>query len=295
MLHSRGSLTLSALLALSCSTGSHSSSEQTHTAAIAAVLPGLHIAAGDLLHGDSSLRLRMFRYHSTQASWPYGTGFAVFDPRNRLLWTRMHDGDFAPHTVQLADFDGDARTDIFMLAGEEDVFETHVFLNRVAVDAFALSNFARGFSSDEVYAAVLDFNQDGHPELLLPEKQGGEIGQAQVDCGAPFRDGPLAREVIDEYNRVVGPFDALNFRYGMDSYRAMNLFMLDSIRIFSASSEQRWVSRDFREHLAWRVRLLDSARDIIDSRCRHRVDAVLAYLTSLLPDSTAGDPRVPAP
>ncbi len=142
------------LVALGCSTPeSRVSTSPSDSAAVAVAAPGLSLR---FLESDSSvsadgLRARRFSYTRTDGRWPYGWGLAVFSREpGALRWLHLMIGDSPVHAPQLVDLDGDARSDLFAHAGEETDFNTYIFLNRIAVDAFAVSNFGLGLRTDEV-------------------------------------------------------------------------------------------------------------------------------------------------
>jgi hypothetical protein len=244
-------------------------------------LPGLRILGLDTVQqADSQLRVRRFGFNSAGSEWPFGGGVAVFDARTReLLWIHLLNGNTGAHTIALKDFDGDKRSDVFYYAGQEEDFETTVLLNRVARPSYAFSNFTVGYSDDHSYDPLFDFDGDGRPELLVPEAQDrlSDTDDAP-DCEAPMRDGPLAAEVKSEYRRLAGGLDSVNFRYGVEFYPLMNMFMLDRIRILSLATTPFPVTSRFRDHLAWRIRMLERVRPLADETCHRRIDDVLTYL-----------------
>ena len=245
-------------------------------------LPGLRILGfHTTTRADSQIRVRTFGFNSAESEWPFGGGVAVFDARtSELLWIHLLNGNRGAHTIAVRDFDGDKRSDVFYYAGQEEDFETTVLLNRVARPSYAFSNFTIGYSDGHSYDPLFDFDGDGRPELLVPEAQdrSSDTADEAPDCEAAMRDGSLAAEVQTEYRRLAGGLDSVNFRYGIESYPLINMFMLDRIRILSMVGTDRLVTSRFRDHLAWRIRMLERLRPLADEACHRRIDDVLAYL-----------------
>ncbi len=254
------------------------------TEQVAALLPGLRIGWQDTtLPGGVPYGLLRFGYTSEGSDWPYGTGLAVLDRTSEaLVWVYQHHGSFGPHTFEWADFDGDGRQDLFLLAGFEDVFQTHIYLNRIASSQFGLSNFAIGYRNDEMYAVVMDFDGDSLPELLIHEPRDDEDSIERIRCGGISSFDDLAAEVTAEYERLVGTFDRFNYKYGVASYPVINMFVTNRIRIRQLHTRNRWVTKEFKEHLRWRLDVLDRFRSRLAPECLAPVDSTRSYLMNLL-------------
>ena len=251
------------------------------SSSIAAELPGLSISVDSGAITDTTLRLRTFAFRSTQGEWPAGGGIAVFTRGGKLAWLHLANAELRPHTIGLADFDADGRSDIAYYAGAEETFETTVFLNRMARDGFAISNFALAWQDHLAYDPILDFDGNGKPELLMPKPRIREMGE-EVDgpfCAGALSEPPLRDEVRAEYFRLAGQFDSLNFRYGSDAYPEMNMMMLDTVLIMSLADPDRRVTKKFRKHLDWRINVLKRAREKEPAACHRQIDALIAYLT----------------
>jgi hypothetical protein len=196
-------------------------------------------------------------------AWPYGNGFAVADRASgEVLWIYLHNGDCPPHEIRWLDFDGDGREDIFFHAGFEDVFTTHLYLNRVRSSRYAVSHFAQAYENDDVYAVVVDLDADGRPELLAPDAYLPE----DDPCAAAFAEVAAASEAWnEEYRRVAGRFadpDA-----GPD---ALNLFSKPEIVSFGPPPGEEAVTR----HLQVRERLIAESLDALPAPCRARAEPV---------------------
>ena len=221
-----------------------------------------------------------FEFESQKHAWPYGTGLGIRSSSGHVLWLLLHPGDYPPHQVHWADFDADGQQDAFFNAGFEEVFETHIYLNRIASDRFAVSNFATGFVDATVYAVVVDMDADGFPELLLPEAQ-TDRPEDQLNC-TYYEDTAIRREAAAEYERLAGQFDALNFRYGVDTFPVFALQLDEKIRLFRLYGDARWVTHAFPEHLRWRIGMLRRMRAGQPPECAARLDSTIEYLMEAL-------------
>jgi hypothetical protein len=247
------------------------------------VTPGLQLEF-DPKRVDASgpYALHRFSYRS-RGPWPYGEGFAVVSPRSKIvLWVYLHHGDFPPHEIRWARFDEDDKPDLFFHAGYEDVAGTYVFVDNVAADAFGLTNFIPEYENKEVYAVVLDFEGDGRPELLEPEAW----SDVMDDCASEFQAFERSsRELREEYQRLAGPFDSWNLKFGVpeDPQFALSLFERVTIKNVARGTE----TEQIREHMRWRVRTLLSAKPRLSASCRERVDGIVAYLEETLGEHVA--------
>ena len=176
--------------------------------------------------GSGELGIRRFGYVSRQSASPYGEGFAVWSHKSStVLWLYLHDGDFPPHQVHWADFDGNRPEDLFFYAGFEDVATTHLYLNRIASDTYGVSQFARGYSNDEVYATVVDMDGNGRPELLVPDRYFDE----DDPCASELHELEANNaDVQEEYRRLANGYGHFNF----DS----DLFLFRSVQVISVGA-----------------------------------------------------------
>ena len=275
---------VAAFLILASCTSRPPADTPSPTDQVASLLPGLRIAWLDSTRADSGpYGLLHFAYTSEGSDWPHGRGLAIWDRTSAApVWIYQHHGDFGPHTFEWGDFDGDGRQDLFLLAGFEDVFQTSIYLNRIASSQFGLSNFAIGYRNDDVYTPVLDFDGDSLPELLITEPQGDADNIDILRCRGILGFDDLAAEIAAEYARLVGTFDRFNYRYGMSNYAGINMSITDRIRILQLHPRRRWVTREFPEHLRWRLDVLDRFRNRLAAPCLAPVDSTRSYLMSLL-------------
>lgn len=247
---------------------------------VAAQLPGVtfHLDSGAIT--DSAFRLRTFGFRQGASDGPAGSGIAIFRPAGSLAWIHLENGEPRPHSIELADFDGDGRRDIFYHAGQDDQFQTTVLLNRMTSKGFAVANFIEAHRDDRAYDAILDFDGDGTPELLVPQPVAIDDSEDAPGCTEGLSIPAIRDSVRAEYRRLAGRFDSLNFRYGMESYPEINLALLDSIRIISLATPERRVTQRHRRHLDWRIGILRQMRASSPPECQRRLDDLIAYLTS---------------
>jgi len=246
---------------------------------ISSLLPGTALyPLGINDASNDQISVSRFGFRLEQSSNDYGTVVTVFDSKSgQLLWAHIVYGDFGPHTIELIDFDGDGRDDLWLLSGFEDVFASHLFMNRIDSDQFSLTSFVPGFASDEVYATLLDFNKDGYPEILVPGNK-VLIDMWEVYNIADAQCFKLSKEIVElakkEYSRLVGRFDFANFDYNMDSYPVHALFLNNKIQIISKYPENKIVTNKYADHVRWRLEVTkkrlsessDSCKNVLSQR-----------------------------
>jgi hypothetical protein len=243
---------------------------------IARLTPGLRLTFQETVSDERApYGVRHFSYGLAPA-WPYGQGFAVVSPAKTVLWIHLHHGDFPPHEIRWADFDGDRAPDLFFHAGFEDVATTQVYLNRVASSSFGVSQFALAYENREVYAIVLDLDADGVAELLVPEPYPDEDDPCRSELRALAE---ARRDVMDEYRRLAGSFDAFNFKFGEPgAYDGLALF--EKVRIEGVG--RSLATKPVADHVRWRLGVLREARSQVSVGCQGGVADAVEHLEALL-------------
>ena len=265
-------LLICGVLICSCTTKPDSATKVKAEDSLTRLLPGLDVKVTRRAAAKAPYPVLYFDYSSRAAKWPYGTGFAVIShDSTNVLWIHLHDGDYPVQEVFWADFDHDGKDDILFHAGYEEVAQSFVYLNRVASDYFAISNFTLGFESREQYASTLDFDHDGFPELLV--SKGDEYGGDDPCLQALSTDTTIRKAEKREYARLVGRFDSFNV-----DYRRGFLDLGDSIQIARLYGEQFWVTDQFRDHLQWRLALARRLADTAPKKCVDRYNQLIKYL-----------------
>jgi hypothetical protein len=229
--------------------------------------------------------LRRFTFVSEPPNeWPYGTGFAVADRTSgEVLWVYLHNGDYAPHEIRWADFDGDGRDDIFFHAGSEDVFTTHLYVNRVASTRYGVSHFAQAYANDDVYAVVVDFDADDRPELIVPETYPSE----DDPCAATFQAVAASNhEWKEEYRQLAGHFDTFNFQFGASAaeYGVLQLFSKLTIVSFGRKPSSGAVVR----HLRLRRNVITASLPALSTPCRARAEQIDRHVVDLIQQYEGG-------
>lgn len=223
--------------------------------------------------------LRRFAFVSAPPhDWPYGMGFAVSDRTSgEVLWIYLHNGDYAPHEIRWADFDGDGRDDIFFYAGSEDVFTTHLYVNRVASTRYGVSHFAQAYANDDVYAVVVDFDGDDRPELIVPEAYPPE----DDPCAATFQAVAASNhEWKEEYRRLASHFDPFNFPFGASAaeYDALQLFLKPTIVSFGRKPSSVAIVT----HLRLRRNAITASLPALPTPCRARAEQIDRHVADLI-------------
>ena len=231
-------------------------------------------------------RTLWFTYQMRGQEWPYGSGFALWldiDGDRAPRWWYLHRGDSGPGQIFWADLNDDRRSDIYFLAGEEDVYSTYLFVNRGDASAFTDSAFTLAYSSENDYSTLVDLDADGTPEII----DSGHPGDQHVDFppGCDILEIPpdVRDDAAREYRRIVGAFGGANFDYGRSGSELEMLHLLDPVRILRArGAGVEDVTRDFPDHLRWRAGLLERLRGAGGGEaCRRAIEEVLGRMEAL--------------
>lgn len=288
-----------ALLAIgACSGGSTADdSSSARSAAVpdtpapltASVVDQLRTRLGDatyhLRHGDTvpSSSLRWAIYHQTRPGDAYArVVWVVSDSTGRIRWV-AHETEYVPHTMLWRDLSGDGLGDVIALSGQEEIFESRVFLQRKPDPARGDSALFRlAYEDTSQYAALVDLDDNGRPELLDPVDFTRAPEDDATECSVEISD-TVKREARDEYERIGRSYHAANFTYGIPDFAVSTLMLLHPLRIlqFEADSAVDATSR-FSDHARWRLRLLEQVRDATPEACRAPVDSVVAYWRRLI-------------
>lgn len=266
-------LTLAAVLTAQQTCASTLSSKNDVEHLLASYIHGAKFYSANKLEVSSKqISVSVIGFQLEQSSSDYGSVISVVDSKSGdLLWVRTVYGDFGPHTIKLIDFDGDNRDDLWVLAGFEDVFSTELFLNRIDSQQFSLTNFVPGFSSQDVYATLLDFNKDGYPEIMFPKGPVTNEGMSdqyieKANC-LSFSD-EVIQLAMEEYYRLVGKFESANFDFNLKSYPAFSLFIDSNVEILSKYPKNKFVTNEYSNHFNWRRDLISKRISESDEGCK---------------------------
>ena len=189
------------------------------------------------------------------------------DNQFQPLWYIQDNSDFPPHTFAYLDFNGDAKKDLLVLGGFEDVSYSKIFLQK-RLATFDQDNFQRAYINHNEYISLFDFEGDGEPsilEIVYPEnydkekeldRQMNYFGLDYVE-DFPLND-PIKATMRAEYARLAIVQGSKNFTYNLpEAYPIWNLRIESPIRILQFEGDEVVdVTTDFPEHLEWRLAIL---------------------------------------
>lgn len=231
---------------------------------------------GDTIPSSS---LRWALYHQTRPGDEFArVVWVVSDSTGRVRWVSRHETEYVPHTMLWKDLSGDGLADVIALGGQEEIFESRVFLQRQPDPAHGDSALFRlAYEDTSQYAALVDLDGNGRPELLDPVDFTRAVDEDEAECGPDVSEA-VSREARSEYDRIGRPYHAANFTYGIPDFAFTTLMLLHPLRIvqFDGDTAIDATSR-FPDHARWRVRLLEQVRDATPSACRAPVDSVVGY------------------
>jgi len=183
-----------------------------------------------------------------------------------VVWTaRSHEvtaqdlspWEIAAHTVLRLDLDGDGDADYLLRYDEEDYFGSSVLVAEGPTNSHTDPSL-RVALRQEVgpYVSLVGTDLDRPPVLLV----------ARSDPRAAPCDGlmilaipdDVAARAVEEYERLAGPLDSLNFQYGgMPQAGMFNLGLTREVRFLGLrDGELSDLSGQFREHFEWRASVL---------------------------------------
>lgn len=254
---------------------------------IKALLPGVDLSFDAFAAtGSSALTLETFSYKSQDRRTPYGYGFGVVKSDSRqLLWIHLIPGDYAPHHLGWADFDGDKREDLVVHFGEEEPIGTQVIFDRLAVDHFALTNFAVGLSVDDAYAVVVEDPRDNLPDLLVPVEPRPQV-DFENQCLSDEGRKQLRELVASEFLRVSGRFSGLSVD-GSEISDTPDMFLFELVKFVNVR-DGWWneVTQRHLEHVRWRIATLRAIRPEIGAECSGNIDRLISDLVELEQQAT---------
>lgn len=245
------------------------------------------VSTGGAVPG-TGLREAWIEYRPRRGEWPYGTALLLWREEPVEVVARVrHDGDFRPHGVLWTDLDGDGRSDLWFLAGEEEVFETYAYLNRIGDAAGPREALVPAYRNLNDYSTLLDVDGDGIAEILDSGHAGDEhVGMPECEGAELPRD--LRADAVAAYGELAGRFGDDNFEYAMEREVAAPwlLHLGDPVRLLSLrGGELRDVSRDHPGALRRLRALTVQRRDAVDEdACRARIDEGIAGIDRLLSD-----------
>lgn len=185
-------------------------------------------------------------------------GFMIWEDGDeaRHVWSRVRAGPL-PHHFAWVDFDGDAREDLIVLSGQEDVAWTEIYVNQEK--KFQLLLF-----SEKEYGVVVDADRDEKADIFLASRREDE-NNACSSLGFP---PTLAGQIKDKYQSISAKYKDVNYTYDMpEEHPVLNMYMLQKIQILKYAPRQKKMidqTSQFQDHIAWRINILEKVLKIKD-------------------------------
>lgn len=230
----------------------------------------------------------VYSYTSKKKNRPYGYLYVLWNQvTSNAVWALDWFGDFQPHSISWLDFNNDGKKDLFFFAGFEDVFSTHIYLWNVKTSKFDAKNFIKAYSNWNDYSVVLDFENDGHQEIL----DSGYSGNERVDiyCGQDEFERPLIpaevkSKMANEYRKLAGSLDEINFTYNLpEIYPVWAIGIFNPFRIYRIENSKLIdVSHTYLNHLQWRRDMLNDIRKVNKEPCSRLVDKAIKHIDKLI-------------
>lgn len=180
---------------------------------------------------------------------------------------------YPPHTKVNEDINGDGLKDIFYLAGEEDVFQTCIFLAEKSKSGLKYSLI---HSHGEFYDSVLDLDGSGVPQILVAQDDLG------YSCGmSPTDHIPknTLNEIKKSYAKWSKGYEKYNFTYNMpDFYPLSNLLLLNNVKIYEIQGTSKMdVTKEKHPYLDLKKKILS---EILKNKalplvCKKKLEAIL--------------------
>lgn len=229
-----------------------------------------------------------YSYTSKEKNGAYGFIYVLWNQvTSKAVWALDWSGDFQPHSLSWMDFDGDGKKDLFFFAGFEDVFSTHIYLWNIKTPKFDTKNFIKVYSNWNDYSVVLDFENDGHQEILDSGYTGNE--HVDISCGQDEFETPLIppevkNKMINEYRKLTGSLNKINFNYNLpEIYPVWAIGIFDPFRIFRiVNGKLIDVSHNYSNHLQWRRGILNHIRKVNKEPCSQIVDKAIKHIDKLI-------------
>lgn len=205
--------------------------------------------------------------------------WVVSDSAGAIRWFEHYPTDTWPHTVVWQDLSGDSLPDLFALSGQESEFDSRVYLQRApgrpGRDTIL---FHLAYRDTTQYAALVDLDGDGKPELL--DRAGGPVNE-ESDCGPHVPDS-LKADVQQEYERTGRRFHTANFTYGdLPAFGVTTLMVTVPVNIIQFRGDSAIdATAEFPRHLQWRLGILEEVRAATPEECREELDPVLEHFRS---------------
>lgn len=236
-----------------------------------------------------------FRGPNSPISVEVGRTLVVWSPNStEPAWALKQVTDFGIHNVRWADFDGDGELDLLAMAGEEEYYQTELFLWRgkpmptqpSSPLAFNPKAMVRVYKSENSYATMLDVDNDGVAEILDNGMRGDVASYSLCSQGEDVFNVPkkLEMEAKTQYLKLAGRFAKDNLMYDEESgYSISSLELLSPFRLlrFDRQGKPYEVSLPI-DHLQWRTQFLQNISKLNEGRCLKHIQNALKHNQKLL-------------
>ena len=185
--------------------------------------------------------------------------------------------DYPPHTKVESDINGDGVKDLFYLAGEEDVFQTCVFLGKKSKSKI---DYDLVHSHSDFYDTIFDFDNSKTAEILVPSDVEVDCGQVEGDNAQYLIPDELKSEIKKSYEKWSKGYESYNFTYNMpDFFPIHNLFLLNEVKIYKLVGKSKVdVTKKMTSYLDLKKKVLNAAlkQKSISKKCKSKLEKTLS-------------------
>jgi len=185
----------------------------------------------------------------------------------------------APHTRVEADLNGDRIPDLFYLAGEEELFQTCIFLGEKRKGAVKMS---LRHSHSGAYDTVLNITGGKRPQILVASDIVEACGESH---GQDLMSERLKEEIRERYRKWSKGYEEFNFTYQMPEFFPVhNLFVLNDVKVYQFEGQKKKdVTKKVKEYLALKHHALSEVlkQQEIDGKCRAALEKNLKALNAI--------------
>jgi len=182
--------------------------------------------------------------------------------------------DYLPHTKVEKDLNGDGINDFFYLAGEEDVYQTCIFLSTKSKTKLYLAH-----SHSDFYDTVFSFDGSNTAQILVPSDINKACSQADNRNSFNLISDSLKSDIKKSYAQWSKGYEAYNFTYNMpDFYPVHNLFLLNEVKIYKFAGKRKIdVTKKMTSYLELKRKVLEAAikQDDLSKKCKKHLSKTL--------------------
>lgn len=186
------------------------------------------------------------------------------------------ESDYPPHTKIESDMNGDGVKDIFYLAGQEDVFQTCIFLGKKSKSKV---DYDLVHSHSDFYDTVFDFDNSKTAQILVPSDIKTHCGQVEADDDPDLIPDALKSEIKKSYEKWAKGYEAYNFTYNMpDFFPIQNLFLLNEVKIYKFVGKSKIdVTKKMTSYLDLKKKILTAViqQNSLSRKCKIELEKTL--------------------